>query len=121
MGLKASLRKERVAEVQRIARSLSREGMTWSAPFAAILTAAAANAVGDEASAVRALRSAIDLAERADMRGYVAASQYQLGSLIGGDEGQKLKETAEERMIAQGVRVPPRFAATLVPGRWGTG
>jgi serine/threonine protein kinase len=117
----AALRKERVAEVQRIARSLSREGMTWSAPFAAILTAAAANAVGDEASAVRALRSAIDLAERADMRGYVAASQYQLGSLIGGDEGQKLKETAEERMIAQGVRVPPRFAATLVPGRWGTG
>jgi serine/threonine protein kinase len=114
-----ALRAERLAEVRRIAQRLTREGMGWSAPFSAILTAAGANAQGDGASAAAGLRVAIDLAEKADMHGYASAARYQLGLLVSGDEGQKLKTMAEGRMTAQGVQSPARFAATLVPGRWG--
>lgn len=113
-----AMRAQRLAETRRLARELEAEGMGWSAPFAAILKAGVANAEGDRAGAVTALRSAIHLAAAADMAGYVAAVRYQLGSLLGGTEGKELASRGEEAMRAQGVRVPARFAATLVPGRW---
>ena len=55
------------------------------------------------------------------MAGYATAARHQLGTLLGGDEGAQLVARAEEAMRAQGVRVPRRFAATLVPGRWSVG
>ena len=92
--------------------------MAWSAPFAAILKAGVANAEGDRDGAIKALRSAIDRAVAADMAGYASAVRYQLGSLLGGAEGAELTAQGEAAMKAQGIRVPGRFAATLVPGRW---
>ena len=80
-----ALRASRLAETRRLARQLESEGMGWSAPFAAILKAGVANAEGDRAGAVAALRSAIDLAVAADMTGYANAARHQLGSLLGGD------------------------------------
>jgi eukaryotic-like serine/threonine-protein kinase len=113
-----AFRRKRLAETRRLARQLENERMVWSAPFAAILTAAAASAEGDRSAAIAGLRSAIDLAHAASMSGYATAARYQLGSLLGGDEGRRLVLEAEEAMTAQGIRVPARFAATLVPGRW---
>ncbi len=113
-----AVRGQRLKETRRLALQLEKEKMGWSAPFAAILKAGAANAEGDRAGAIAALRSAIDLAVAADMAGYASASRYQLGSLLGGDDGRALMVGAEEAMRAQGVRAPGRFAATLVPGRW---
>ncbi len=113
-----AMRDARLAETRRLARALEDEGMAWSAPFAAILKAGVANADGDRPGASQALRAAIDLALVADMAGYAAAARYQLGSLLEGEEGAALVAAGEEAMKAQGVRVPARFAATLVPGRW---
>jgi serine/threonine protein kinase len=113
-----AMRARRLAEARRLARQLEKEGMGWSAPFAAILKAAVANAEGDRNGAIAALRSAIDLAMAAHMGGYAAAARYQLGTLLGGDEGAELAARAEEVLGAQDVRVPARFAATLVSGRW---
>jgi serine/threonine protein kinase/tetratricopeptide (TPR) repeat protein len=115
-----AMRARRLAETRRLAARLEKEGMGWTAPFAAILRAGVANAEGDRTGAIDALRSAIDLALLADMAGYVAAGRYQLGSLLGGEAGAELVARAEEAMMAQGVQVPARFAATLVPGRWTT-
>jgi hypothetical protein len=111
-------RTKRLAETRRLARRLEREGMGWSAPFASILRAAVANAEGDRLRAVEGLRQAIARAEAADMAGYATAARHQLGALLGGTEGAELARAAEETMRAQGIRVPARFAATLVPGRW---
>jgi tetratricopeptide (TPR) repeat protein/predicted Ser/Thr protein kinase len=116
-----TMRARRLAETRRIARRLEKEGMGWSAPFAAILKAGAANAEGDRAGAIAALRTAIDLALAAHMAGYATACRYQLGSLLGGEEGGELVTLAEGAMRAQGVCVPSRFAATLVPGHWRSG
>jgi len=115
-----TLAPQRLAEARRIARALDREGMAWSAPFAAIVNAGVADAEGDRPGAIEWLKTAIDRAVAADMKGYATAARYQLGSLLGGDEGARLTASADDAMRAQGVRAPARFAATLVPGRWRT-
>ncbi|HEX3772682.1 MAG TPA: protein kinase [Polyangiaceae bacterium] len=115
-----AVRAQRLAEVRRLAAQLEAEAMGWSAPFAAILNAGAASAEGDRAGAIGALRSAIERAGAADMAGYATACRYQLGALLGDAEGAELVARAEEAMKAQGIVVPERFAATLVPGRWRT-
>ncbi|HLK40050.1 MAG TPA: protein kinase [Polyangiaceae bacterium] len=111
-------RSRRLGEVRKLAHKLEREGMKWSAPFAAILRAGASNAAGDRATAAAELRSAIDRAHTADMAGYATAARHQLGCLLGGDEGTRLVADAERAMRDQGIVQPARFASTLVPGRW---
>ena len=93
--------------------------MTWTAPLAAMVLAAEANARKDAALAIESLRSAIERSEAADMSLYAAAARYQLGALLGGGEGRAFTELAEDVMRSQEIRVPPRFAGMLVPGRWG--
>jgi hypothetical protein len=113
-----AVRTARLAETRRIARELEHERAAWSAPFAAILRAGVANAKGNRLGAITALKAAIERADAANMAGYATAVRYQLGSLLGGEEGAQLVARAEEAMKAQGVRRPSRFASTLVPGRW---
>jgi hypothetical protein len=113
-----ALRAERLAEARKLAAQLEKEGMGWTAPFAAILSAGAASIEGDAATAAALLRSAIERAEAAQMGGYARAAHHQLGLLLGGDEGRALVVSAQESMNAQGVVAPERFASTLVPGRW---
>jgi hypothetical protein len=109
----------RMAETRRLARQLERERMTWTAPLAAILTAAVANARGDRQGATCGLRRAANLAQAADMSLYAAAARYQLGLVLGGDEGRELVAQGEAAMTSQDIRAPARFAAMLVPGPWG--
>jgi hypothetical protein len=113
-----ALRSERLAEARKLATQLEKEGMGWTAPFAAILSAGAASIEGDAPTAAAFLRSAIERAEAAQMGGYARAARRQLGLLLGGDEGRGLVVSAQESMKAQGVVDPERFASTLVPGRW---
>ena len=114
-----ALRASRLAETRRLAARLEDARMGWTAPFAAILRAAAANADGDRPGAIASLKDAIDLAKTADMTGYEMAARYQLGLLVGGDDGAKMVAAAEGAMKDEGIRAPARFAATLVPGAWG--
>jgi hypothetical protein len=109
---------QRLAEVRRLAQSLETECMGWTAPLAAILFAGAASVEGDARGAAAFLRSAVEHAEAAHMSGHASAARYQLGRLLGGDEGAALVTAAEGVMTAQGIRVPARFASALVPGRW---
>jgi serine/threonine protein kinase len=113
-----AMREARLAEARQLAKQLEREAMAWTAPFAAILTAGVAKAEGDRGAAGAALHSAIALADAAHMSGYATTARYQLGVLLGGQEGGDLVRRAEEAMAAQGIRVPARFARTLVPGPW---
>jgi hypothetical protein len=110
----------RLAEARRLARRLERERMTWTAPLAAILTAGIANAEGDRARERTSLRAAIELAQAADMSLYAAAARHQLGLALGGEEGAEILAKAEDAMRAQEIVAPARFAAMLVPGRWGS-
>jgi serine/threonine protein kinase len=115
----ADVRRARLKEARAAVGRLERAGMTWTAPLASLLGAALANANGDRAAATAALRAAADRAEVADMGMHAAAARYQLGCLLGGDEGDALRRQAESAMTAEGVRAPARSAGLLAPGRWG--
>jgi serine/threonine protein kinase/tetratricopeptide (TPR) repeat protein len=112
-------RAPRSAEAARLAHELEREKIAWTAPLAAIVAAAAANAIGDRERARASLENAIALAQAADMSLYAAAARHQLGRHLGGSRGQELVDRAAEAMRIQTVKVPERFATMLVPGRWG--
>jgi hypothetical protein len=83
-----------------------------------MLRAAAANAAGVRAEATEALREALGRSESAEMWLHSWAVRYQLGSLLGGDEGAVLVTQGEGAMAAEGVRAPARMAGLLLPGRW---
>jgi len=111
-------RGRRLAEAVRYGKALGREGMPWTDMLAAIVRACIRLAEGDRAAAIDQLRSAADRADDAGMALHAAAARYQLGTALGDAEGRKLVTTAEDWMRGQDIRVPERFAAMLVPGRW---
>jgi hypothetical protein len=92
--------------------------MAWTQPLAAMIQAGVASARDRRAEAATLLRAAIEQLEATEMAMHAAAARYQLGSLIGGDEGEMLTARAERAMTTEGVRVPARLAAMLAPGRW---
>jgi serine/threonine protein kinase/tetratricopeptide (TPR) repeat protein len=111
-------RRARIREARRLGRALERARDAWSPPLASLVAAMAANASGDRNEAIKALRAATKRAETADMALHGWAASYQLGSLLGGDEGKALAAQAEQSMTAEGIRDPFRMARLLVPGRW---
>ena len=114
------VRRARLKEARAAGRRLERERMPWSEPLASLTVAAVANIEGDRATAATALRLAIERAEAADMVLHAAAARYQLGCLLGGDEGDEQRRQGESAMAAQGVRAPARMATMFLPGRWGS-
>ncbi len=113
-----ALRRQRLAEARRMARQLDRESPLYAKMFASLLSAAALNAAGDRPAAIISLRKAIGGADAAHMVICAAAARYQLGSLLGDEEGRSLLRQGEDAMKAQDVRVPARFAAMWLPGCW---
>jgi hypothetical protein len=111
-------RPERIREARRIGRRLAREGMPWTDALSTMVAAAVQNAAGERAAAAASLESAIHRAVIADMPLYAWAGRHRLALLIGGAEGLRRSRDAEEAFRAQGVVVPARFAAMLLPGRW---
>ena len=110
--------KNRLDEADRLAANLAGERMAWTQPLAAMIQAGVASARDRRAEAATLLRAAIEQLEATEMAMHAAAARYQLGSLIGGDEGEMLTARAERAMTTEGVRVPARLAAMLAPGRW---
>jgi hypothetical protein len=116
-GLQGAARRTRLREAQRWTRVLKSKRMSWTAPLASILEASVALATGEPQDAHAALRAAIEGAEAVDMALHAAAARHELGVLIGGDEGAKLVQDADNAMTSLGIQVPARLAPMLVPGR----
>jgi hypothetical protein len=112
-------RRARLREALSIGRRLERQGMLWMAPLASLVHAAAANAEGDAVRAVAALRAAAETADAAHMTLHASSARYQLGRLVGGDDGERLRREAETAMSAEGIRAPERIATMILPGCWG--
>jgi eukaryotic-like serine/threonine-protein kinase len=111
-------RAARIREARRIGRRLAREGMPWTEALSSLATAAVQNAAGQRAAAAASLENAIHRAVIADMALFAWAARHRLGLLVGGTDGVKRVRDAEDAIRAQGVVVPARFAAMLLPGRW---
>jgi hypothetical protein len=111
-----SVRLARIKEARKLARQLRRARTPWTAPLASLLRAASANASRDKRGAIEALRVAVDEARAADMAMFASVARHRLGTLMGGEEGQRLCAQAEDEMKTEGVRVPDRYAKSYVPG-----
>jgi tetratricopeptide (TPR) repeat protein len=111
-------RRARLGDAELLARRLAQERMAWTQPLAAIIRAGVASVQGKRADANRLLQVALEQVEALEMAAHAAAIRHQLGLLLGGDAGGELTARAEQAMTGQGIRIPARFAAMLVPGRW---
>jgi serine/threonine protein kinase len=109
-------RKESIAGVLKMARSLDREGVVWTSSAAARLRAGVAFLQGDRERSVALLREAERLAGEAGMLQFVASLRYVLGRITGGGEGRRLRQLAQDWMASQQIADPARFAALHVPG-----
>jgi hypothetical protein len=113
-----SYRRKRLHEAARIGSRLEQEGMPWIGVLASLVAAGVANAEGRPAGASIHLRTAVDRANATGMALHEAAARHRLGTLLGGDEGQKLVQEAEKTMRIKGVEAPARYAAMILPGQW---
>jgi eukaryotic-like serine/threonine-protein kinase len=118
-GVEPTLRRQRLAEARRMASELERELPLFAGALASLVSAAVSNAEGNRPAAIAWLRRAIGHSDAAHMAMYAAAARYQLGSLLGNEEGKGLLRDGGDAMKAQDVRVPARLAGMWLPGRWG--
>jgi hypothetical protein len=105
-----------LAEAERCARRIEREGTVRSAPLARLVRAGACRVRDDLDGSVRLLRQAVDGFDAAAMGLYAACARRQLGRLVGGDEGRELLARADAAMAAQSIANPERVTALYAPG-----
>jgi serine/threonine protein kinase len=98
------------------ARALVREKVGYCVAAGNILEAGVRMLRGDREAAVRLYRRAASSCEAAEMHLHVAGMNWELGRILGGDEGAALVAGAEAAMRAQGIRAPARFVTTFSGG-----
>ncbi len=98
------------------AKQLSREQLPLAEPYVPCIKGGIAYLQGDRDSAAKWLREAVVASQKCQFKVHVAATNRQLGRLLGGDEGRALIAQADETMKQEGVVRPDRIAALLVPG-----
>jgi serine/threonine protein kinase len=110
-----SLFREAEAAVARI----ERERVHWADALAALVRASIASFRGNQEEAARRLGFAASHFAMADMALYAAVSRLRLGSVLGGEKGRALADSADSWMRGQKIKNPAGFAAMLAPGEWG--
>ena len=98
------------------AKRLAREEYPVAEPFIPYINGSVAHLQGDDDSAVRLLRESAAAFEAIQFKLYAAATNRQLGRLLGGDEGRALVQRADATMREEGIVRPDRIAALLAPG-----
>jgi hypothetical protein len=111
--LQGTERKQRLAEVEAIAKRLAREGYRCSDGFAALLRTGVLALRGQREQAARSAEEAQQIFDGVSMRLHAAASRWSQGVLLG-----DAARSREARLVfeGEGVRRPERFAAMLAPG-----
>ena len=100
------------------ARRIAREKTPWADPLSALLGAGVSSHRGDEKGAVERLKTAEIGFDATKMALYAAAARRCRGTLLGGEEGRGLVESADAWMRGERIKNPLRMTAMLAPGRW---
>jgi hypothetical protein len=116
----ANLRVSDNAAAERDARQAIRQLKACKRPdalaYAHLLSAGLSHAHGDGERAASELRAAITLCESAGMNNFGIYARRNLGTLLGGTDGQALVGQADAALTAMGVQHPKRWVATYAPG-----
>jgi serine/threonine protein kinase len=99
-------------------RRLERERVHWADALAALARAGIASIRGDWKQTARRLGFAASSFALTDMTLYAAVSRRCLGTILGGEKGKALVDSADAWMREQKIEDPAGFAAMLAPGRF---
>jgi eukaryotic-like serine/threonine-protein kinase len=113
-----SSRESSLSQAESHVRRLERERVHWADALATLARAGIASIQGDRVEAARRLGFAASHFFFADMALYAAAARCRLGSILGGEKGGTLVNSAQAWMRNQGIRNPSGFAEMLAPGRF---
>jgi hypothetical protein len=105
-----------VDEVRYAAKRIARQRTPSGQGFVAVLNAFLANTSGNVSRCLDLLADAQAAFDAADMKMAATSVEWTRGSIIGGESGRKLVESAEVFMRQQGIRRPDRIARAHVPG-----
>jgi eukaryotic-like serine/threonine-protein kinase len=109
---------ERRAQLRRathLGRRLRRARSPLARGLGSLLIAGAAGISGRRKAAVTALRRAISELDELEARLYAEPARMHLGRLVGGDEGQSLRQAGLGWLRGQAVVAPEQLATVLVP------
>ncbi|MCA9667979.1 MAG: protein kinase [Myxococcales bacterium] len=112
---RSELLEEGVKLAAQIARTRGTYG-AWARAMAKSVEAGLCRVDGDDELASRLLVEAAAQFDVSEIGLYALACRLQRGALIGGSEGDELKQAAATRMQQMGVSNVERMAAVLVPG-----
>jgi hypothetical protein len=98
------------------ARRLARERHDWITALAQLVRAGVAHRRGEWSRAVNLLREAAQYFAAVNMPLYCAASNRRLGQLIGGDDGRRIIDQADEDLHQRQVVNPERLTNVFAPG-----
>ncbi|HKP60228.1 MAG TPA: hypothetical protein VJV78_26065, partial [Polyangiales bacterium] len=105
-----------LAALRESIHTLARRGLSRSVGMGAMLAAALAAHLGQEAEMLRELRRALEIFDAAEVGMHGAATRRRLGQLLGGSEGAQLLAAGDAFMREQGVREPERMTELNCPG-----
>ena len=98
------------------AKRLTGEEFPTAAPYISYINGSVAHLQGDDENAVKYLRESVVAFDAIQFKLDAAATNRQLGRLLGGDEGRVLVAQADATMKEEGIVRPDRIAAMLAPG-----
>jgi hypothetical protein len=107
-----------IRELRRLAKGLIAEGANYARAHGHMTLAASYRIEGREELAIEQLAEASALFASVGQDVPAAASSYQLGRLLGGDEGQGLVDTAFETLERLKIVNPERMIEAYSAGFW---
>ncbi len=117
-SLSAPRRRDLLGLAGRDAKGIERERAPWGNPLAALLRAGMASLRGERRAALEGLATAETGFDATKMALYAAAARRCHGTLLGGEEGRGLVESADAWMQGERIKNPERMTSMLAPGRW---
>ncbi|MFT3697936.1 MAG: protein kinase [Kofleriaceae bacterium] len=110
-------RKEALAQAKRYAKKLRKRTVPLMRSASLMLDGGIAELEGRDDLAMAAYRAASDGMEASEASLFGHAIRMRLGRLVGGDEGERLRNTTHAWLIDQGARDPETMISMLLPGR----
>src|SRR5687768_2243964 len=101
---------------ENLARQISKEGMKWADPLAALVRAGVASLRSEKQTTISLLSNACAGFEEAHMKLYAAVARRRLGEITDGVEGKRLMDEADRWMQEQKIKAPSKITRMLAPG-----
>jgi eukaryotic-like serine/threonine-protein kinase len=113
---RAALKEGQVRFATKYAKKILKARAHWASPMAHLILAGVAMTEGNKKQSIQLLLKVREEASENHMNQYTMVANWQLGRLIGGQEGQVLINKAEAWAAEQGVKNWPALARMYGPG-----